>query len=148
MERVYFAAPLFNIGEKTFNLKITKLLEKYGYSVFLPQRDGVIAAELAGMTPDEKVCTVFSRDCGELKKSDILIFVVDGRVPDEGACVELGMAYSLKKRCYGIRSDARSLEEDMPINPMIMGCFSKLFDNPNEDGLLSDIENYLKENKL
>lgn len=148
MKRIYFAAPLFSIGEKEFNLKITKVLEKYGYSVFLPQRDGILAAELDKMAPDEIVSTVFLKDSEELKKSDILVFVVDGRVPDEGACVELGMAYSLNKRCYGIRSDVRALEDGMPINPMIKGCFVKLFDNPNENELLSDIENYLKESRL
>ena len=29
-----------------------------------------------------------------IKNCDILIFFLDGRVPDEGACVELGMAYA------------------------------------------------------
>ena len=148
IKKVYLAAPLFNVGEKLFNIKITNILERFGYSVFLPQRDGVLAAELADKTFDEKVNLVFSKDCKALKESDILLFVVDGRVPDEGACVELGMAYSLGKRCYGVRSDVRALEDGMSINPMIMGCIIKLFDNPNEDALLSDIENYLEHNNL
>ena len=148
MKRVYFAAPLFSIGEKVFNLKIVEVLERNGYSVFLPQRDGVLAAELDNKSFDEKVNIVFSKDCKELKESDILLFVLDGRVPDEGACVELGMAYSMGKRCYGIRSDVRGLEDGMPINPMIMGCLTKLFDNPNENELLSEFEAYLKINTL
>ena len=44
--RVYFAAPLFSQSEKEYNLRITNILEEYGYEVFLPQRDGVEAALL------------------------------------------------------------------------------------------------------
>ncbi|MBQ2221119.1 MAG: hypothetical protein II419_05635, partial [Acidaminococcaceae bacterium] len=36
--KVYFAGPMFNQAEKEYNLKITKLLEEFGYQVFLPQR--------------------------------------------------------------------------------------------------------------
>ena len=38
--KIYFAAPLFNQSEQDYNLKITNILESYGYEVFLPQRDG------------------------------------------------------------------------------------------------------------
>ena len=46
--KVYFAGPMFNQAEKEYNLKITKLLEEFGYQVFLPQRDG-IEARLSGL---------------------------------------------------------------------------------------------------
>lgn len=55
-----------------------------------------------------------------LKKSDIVVFVMDGRVPDEGACVEVGAAYVLGKECIGIKTDARSLIHGMD-NPLISG---------------------------
>ena len=57
--KIYFAAPLFNQSEKDFNLKITKTLESYGYEVFLPQRDGYLAAELVGMTQEEAMDKIF-----------------------------------------------------------------------------------------
>ena len=57
--------------------------------------------------------------------------VLDGRAPDEGACVELGIAYSNNVRCYGFKSDARSVELDLDLNPMITGCLTKLFYNIN-----------------
>ena len=34
--------------------------------------------------------------------------IMDGRVPDEGACVELGMAYAYGKICIGFQTDTRS----------------------------------------
>lgn len=148
MKKVYFAAPLFSAGEKEFNAKITAVLEKFGYDVFLPQRDGILAAELDSLTAEDKVRTVFSKDWGALKNSDILLFVVDGRVPDEGACTELGMAYALGKRCYGIRSDVRALEEGLPINPMLRGCLTELFDDPDEAVLLSELTQYLESHSL
>ena len=45
-KKVYFAGPMFNAAEKDFNLRVTNLLEEYGYQVFLPQRDGIEAAKL------------------------------------------------------------------------------------------------------
>jgi len=38
---IYFAGPLFSQAEKQFNLSLTHALEKNGFTVFLPQRDGV-----------------------------------------------------------------------------------------------------------
>lgn len=41
-----------------------------------------------------------------LPHADIIFAVLDGRAPDEGVCVELGLAYANGKRCYGFKSDA------------------------------------------
>ena len=147
-KRVYFAAPLFSAGERDYNLKITELLESYGYTVFLPQRDGFLAPELEGLTEEEKTKKIFNKDCEELLKADIVFVLLDGRVPDEGACIELGIAYSNNKRCYGLKSDARSVELDMDLNPMITGCLIKLFYNLDGDKLIEDLKTYLSNNTL
>jgi len=146
--RIYFAAPLFSEAEREYNLKIVNILESYGYEVFLPQRDGFLATELEGKTEEEKTEMIFEKDRDEVLKSDILFMMLDGRVPDEGACVELGMAYVSGIRCYGIKSDSRSVELDLDLNPMISGCFIKLFYNLNGEELISSLEEYLKENQL
>ncbi len=99
--KVYFAAPLFNIHEQEFNLKLTNLLESYGYEVFLPQRDGYLAAEMQGKSQKELTDMIFRKDRDEVLKADIVFVLLDGRVPDEGACVELGIAYASGYRCYG-----------------------------------------------
>lgn len=147
-KKVYFAAPLFSQSEKDYNLYLTKILEDHGYEVFLPQRDGFLAAELEGKTEEEKTQMIFEKDVSEVLKADIIFMLLDGRVPDEGACVELGIAYANGKRCYGIKSDARSVEINMDLNPMISGCFIKLFANYDGDKLVKELEQYLSENEL
>ena len=147
-KRVYFAGPLFNEAEREYNLKLVTILESYGYEVFLPQRDGFLAPELEGKTAEEKTQMIFQKDRDEVLKADILFMVLDGRIPDEGACVELGIAYASGKRCYGIKGDARSVELGMDLNPMITGCFNKLFYDLDNEELLKSLEEYLKENQL
>ena len=147
-KRVYFAAPLFSEGEREYNLKLVSILESYGYEVFLPQRDGFLAAELEGLSDEEKTEKIFAKDYEEVAKADILFFLLDGRVPDEGACVELGIAYALGKRCYGFKSDARSVELDMDLNPMITGCMKKIFYDTNGEALIESLKAYLETNPL
>ncbi len=147
-KKVYFAGPMFNAAEKDFNLKVTNLLEEYGYQVFLPQRDGIEAAKLEGKTEEELVKMIFPLDAGEVRKADIVFMNIDGRVPDEGASVELGIAYAAGKRCYGFKTDARAVEFGLEMNPMISGCMIKIFKNFDDDKLLEEIKQYLAENKL
>ena len=147
-KRIYFAAPLFSEAERDYNLKIVGILESYGYEVFLPQRDGFLAPELEGKTEEEKTEMIFQKDKEEVLKSDILFMLLDGRVPDEGACVELGIAYANDKRCYGFKSDSRSVELDMDLNPMITGCFTKLFYDLDGEALTESLEDYLKNHQL
>jgi len=147
-KKVYFAAPLFNKMEKDYNLELVTLLESYGYEVFLPQRDGFLAPELLGLTEQEKIDKIFQKDLEEVTNADIIFAVLDGRVPDEGVCVELGIAYTSGKRCYGIKNDARSVELDMDLNPMITGCMDKIFYNTNDVELLQSLKEYLDENQL
>ena len=147
-KKVYFAGPLFNQSEKDFNLKIANVLEEYGYEVFLPQRDGIEAALLEGKSEEELIEMIFSLDEGKVKESDIIFMNLDGRVPDEGACVELGIAYASGKRCYGFKTDTRTIELGMDLNPMISGCMIKLFKDYDGDKLIEAIRQYLSENEL
>ena len=147
-KKVYFAGPLFNQAEKDFNLELTGVLEEYGYEVFLPQRDGIEAALLEGKTEEELIEMIFSLDAGEVCKADIIFMNLDGRVPDEGACVELGIAYANGKRCYGFKTDTRSVEAGMDLNPMISGCMTRIFKNYDGDMLIEEIKEYLSENDL
>ena len=147
-KRIYFAGPLFSEAEREYNLAIVEILESYGYVVFLPQRDGFLAPELENLTEAEKTEKIFSKDRDEVLAADILFMVLDGRVPDEGACVELGIAYASGKRCYGIKSDSRSVELDMDLNPMISGCFNRLFYHLDGKELINTLKAYLDDNEL
>ncbi|MBQ9564554.1 MAG: nucleoside 2-deoxyribosyltransferase [Synergistaceae bacterium] len=147
-KNVYVAGPLFCQAEKDYNLKLTKLLEEHGYKVFLPQRDGFEAAQFVGKSEEELSKMIFEKDVSEILKADIVFMVLDGRVPDEGACVELGIAYANNKRCYGVKTDTRSVEIHLDLNPMITGCFRKVFKNFDGERLVEDLERYLSENEL
>ncbi len=114
----------------------------------MPQRDGFEAAKLGGKSEEEKSRLIFDKDVSEIMAADILFMVLDGRVPDEGACVELGIGYSNNKRCYGVKSDTRSIELDLDINPMLYGCFTKIFKDYDGDKLVEEIDKYLSENDL
>lgn len=145
VKKVYFAGPLFCKSEKDFNLKIATALKEKGYSVFLPQRDGYEAATLSGKTEQQIIELIFSKDTSEIDKAEVVVMVLDGRVPDDGACVELGYAYAKGKKCYGIKTDTRSLEINMDLNPLIAGCFTRIFKGQNAD---KDFIEFLNSNSL
>ena len=107
--KVYIAAPLFSEGERAFNERIDTIIRNAGHETFLPQRDGGMVADLPeeidGM-PVRKY--LFSLDCQHMDWCDLVLFLFDGRVPDEGACFELGYCFAKGKRCVGYKTDARS----------------------------------------
>ena len=123
MTRIYIAGPLFSKAERQYNKYLSDYLENLGFETFLPQRDGHKLSDLlaSGTTKSDAMNTIFNRDINELQKSDVVIFVMDGRVPDEGACVEIGYAYALGKECVGLKTDPRALMSDID-NPMIRGA--------------------------
>ena len=127
MKKVYFAGPMFCKSEKDYNAAVAAMLEDAGYSVFLPQRDGNEAALMKDETEEERTRVIFDVDTAAIRNADVLFMVLDGRVPDEGACVELGIAYALGKPCYGVRTDVRAAERGMDVNPMLTGCFRRIF---------------------
>lgn len=131
--KIYIAAPLFNEIEKARNTELKVLLKSFGHEVYLPQEDGGIAFDiLKDNSNSEKVRKdVFQNDISEIKKCDLVLCVLDGRVPDEGVCIELGMAYALGKRCVGYKTDQRSLDK-YGDNLMIEGCLEKILHSQEE----------------
>lgn len=120
--RVYIAGPLFSRAETDYNRQVKLFLQENGFTTFLPQEDGYELSELVRKSdPEEASDLIFRHDLEELKRSDILVFVMDGRVPDEGACIETGIAYALGKECYGLKTDTRTLLNSRD-NPMILGA--------------------------
>lgn len=120
--RIYIAGPLFSQAELEFNEKLNEVLIQAGYATFLPQKDGYELSDLIqDADPHEASSIIFNLDLDELKRADILVFIMDGRVPDEGACVEVGIAFALGKECYGLKTDTRSFIHSQD-NPMIIGA--------------------------
>jgi nucleoside 2-deoxyribosyltransferase len=145
---VYLAGPLFCEAERAFNLQLTANLEERGLAVFLPQRDGIDLSKPPGseMTPDERRQAVFGLDRDRILEADVFLFVLDGRVPDEGACVELGIAYGQKhllqreKLLIGLQTDWRAAFPGEKLNAMVRGALDGVADN--EDDLLAALEDY------
>lgn len=145
---IYFAAPLFSHAECLFNASLTQHLEAEGFTVFLPQRDGVEKNKppYNSMRSDELRRTLFHLDKQQIFACDIFIFLLDGRVPDEGACVELGMAYcqrelqGSKKVLLGLHTDSRAAFLGSKLNPMIGVPLD--FIAPDEETLLHVLQQY------
>jgi len=128
--KIYCAGPLFNPKEREEMGMIASTLRNAGYSVFLPQEDGLEFAKLFPLLI-EKVelsqfagrilnMAIFSLDLYQIINSDGLVVNLNGRVPDEGAMVEAGIAWSHNKALVIFKNDDRSLIQGH-CNPMVMG---------------------------
>ena len=145
---IYFAGPFFCDGEKAFGAQLTEKLEGAGFEVFLPQRDGIDSSQpsYANMNIVELYPSIFTTDRDKILEADIFLFILDGRVPDEGGCVELGIAYGQKyllkveKLMVGLHTDMRGAFPDAKLNAMIQGSLDTVVDN--EDALLKVLDEY------
>ena len=94
--------------------------------------DGGMVADL----PDEiegmpKRKYLFKLDCEHMDWCDAVLFIFDGRVPDEGACFELGYCYAKGKKCIGYKTDARSFIDGYD-NVMLHGAPEIVLRNEQE----------------
>ncbi len=138
--KLYFAGPVFGIAEKTFNASFTKKIEDTGISVFLPQRDGEeIQLNNSQHIDDElRKKIIFQKDYTEIINSDIFLFILDGRVPDESAAFELGVAFAQKelenqnKILIGLHTDSRASFDEIELTPMISLSLDFIFTETKE----------------
>ena len=130
MKKIYCAGPLFNIKEKEEMAEIAIALENRGYKVFLPHRDGFEFANLSqsfcqlGISEKEANLllnkAIFTLDVYQVLDSNGLILNINGRVPDEGAMVEAGIAWNAGKKVVIYKNDARTLINGSD-NPLLLG---------------------------
>jgi nucleoside 2-deoxyribosyltransferase len=117
--KAYYAAPLFNDMERTFNEGLVKRMEEY-LEVFLPQRDGGLMMQLVkqGIAPAVAEKAVFQKDLEAMLKADMIVAILDGANVDEGVAFEIGYMYALDKYLIGLQTDMRRV---LPTgnNPMI-----------------------------
>lgn len=133
--RLYIAAPLFNVAEKEFNVKLKGILSPY-FRVYLPQEDGTLLADVTklAVTEAEVIAAsqlIFREDIEAIRSVDLLLAILDGRTIDEGTAFEIGFAYALGKTCFGLQTDVRRL---LPYgnNPMITHSLQKVFKSTKE----------------
>jgi nucleoside 2-deoxyribosyltransferase len=145
---IYLSAPLFCQAELAFNAQLTEKLEERGFDVFLPQRDGAEGSRppYDRLEPEALRQAIFSLDRDKVLEADILLFVLDGRVPDEGACVELGIAYGQKyvqqrdKLLIGLHTDMRAAFPGAKLNAMIAYALDHVVED--EESLMAALEAY------
>ena len=128
--KIYCAGPLFNDKEKEEMAEIAAILEESGFRVFLPHRDGFEFANLLDIfkkidVPEAKANrllhkAIFTLDVYQVLDSDGLILNINGRVPDEGATVEAGIAWNAGKQVVIYKNDARTLINGTD-NPLLLG---------------------------
>lgn len=124
IRRVYIAGPMFCDAELQYNRLLKEGLSKHGIEAVLPQD---LPLDIPDVSPGNRAAVnrvslmVFAEDLGLLDSCDALVLNMDGRVPDEGACVELGYAYARGMPCFGIKTDVRTSERSMD-NMMITGA--------------------------
>lgn len=131
--KIYIAAPLFNEMEIERNNSINEILEQEGFATYLPQRDGGLFYDLRqrGFSDKEIKEQIFASDHNAILDSDVILCLLDGRVLDEGMCIELGIGYALKKLCIGYKTDYRS-QDKFGNNIMLEGTLSKIFTEKTE----------------
>lgn len=79
-------------------------------------------------------------------RRDVFLFVLDGRVPDEGACVELGMAHAQRrlegdeKLLIRLHTDTRAAFLGSRLNPMIRVSLDRIAED--EGSPMEILEDY------
>lgn len=124
---LYLAAPLFSMAELEFNQKVENNISDH-FDIFLPQRDGGLMDQMIkqGTPAPEASAFVFSKDLAAIRCSNVVLAVLDGRSIDEGVSVELGFAYALNKKCFGIQTGPIRLFPSGN-NPMIENVLEDIF---------------------
>ncbi len=121
--KIYIAAPLFSPAERQFNEEVCSAIES-SCAVYLPQRDGMLVESVTReeFKVAEKVCRcVYTQDIEAIRRSDVVVAVLDGRALDEGVCIEMGYAKALGKVIIGYKSDVR-VTLPWGHNPIVSGC--------------------------
>lgn len=98
---------------------IAEVLEGAGYETFLPHRDGIEAYVMrfassplgSRLVPTRPLIdrAIFALDVFQIaERADCLVFNVNGRVPDEGAVAEAGIAFAIGTPVVLYKNDARA----------------------------------------
>ena len=129
--RIYCAGPLFNGSERKEMTAIADALDRAGYRVYLPHRDGMEFRRVLDILverewPRETAAAflhaaIFALDVYQLAiECDAVVWNVNGRTPDEGAVAEAAIAWTLGKPLIAYSDDVRTLIEGR-MNPLLWG---------------------------
>jgi nucleoside 2-deoxyribosyltransferase len=119
MKNVYCSGPLFCPEEIAGMNAIAKVLEDAGYGTFLPHRDGLERYVLGFVNTSLNINilgmrgridrAIFALDVYQIvERCEYFVFNMNGRVPDEGAVAEAGIAFATGKPVVLYKNDYRS----------------------------------------
>lgn len=119
---IYLAGPLFSVAEREFNRKIAAALKERvsNCTVILPQE---YASTVIGTS--RFLEKIFDYSLESIRRSDVMVAILDGPDADAGTCVEIGYAYANKKPIIGVRTDFRA-SEDRGVNLMVSKACTRL----------------------
>ncbi|MBR4117453.1 MAG: nucleoside 2-deoxyribosyltransferase [Methanocorpusculum sp.] len=113
--RIYFAAPLFSEGERSFNRRAADILEELYFHVHLPQE----LDDDEEARGENREAAIYAGNLAALKEADIVVGVIDGADADSGTAWEMGYATASGKRVIALRTDFRRLSENESVNLML-----------------------------
>lgn len=149
---LYFAGPMFSSSEVAFNARLAAQIETLGYDVFLPQRDGYeVDWDYVANGFEAPAQAIFDLDKDQILACDVLLCVLDGRVPDEGMAVEIGLAYADRihsgsdRLLIGFSTDPRH-RRSAGLNAMVVGALDEI--HHDEIALLGRLQAVLARRSL
>ncbi len=138
IESVFIASPWYNKSEEKLNLEIARVLQDKGFKTYLPQRDRFPYEDLVHQfskiedleKAKERAIKVVSHidiyQAGVVCNS--MVLNINGRVPDEDALIQAGIAFRSGKPLVVYCNDHRSLKDRMQsplIHALADSCFVK-----------------------
>lgn len=123
---VYMSGPLFNTAERARQAQITTFLERSGFRVYLPQRDGMEITPLIQELKSDDCATqqagkaISSLDLFWVAQSDALLLNANGIEVDAGSVVEAATAYALGIAVVIYYDDIRTFSAGESLNPLIL----------------------------
>ncbi|PHP45281.1 nucleoside 2-deoxyribosyltransferase [Methanosarcinales archaeon ex4572_44] len=127
--KVYLAGPLFSEAEREFNQRLKALLDREGYSVFLPQEDSNEKTPPHHHRQKEKI---FRENLRAIEECDLVVAVLDGSDADSGTAWEIGYASAIGKPVIGLKTDFRTLGPEGRVNLMIEQSITRLCTTTDE----------------
>ena len=112
---VYLACPLFSEGERRYNAYLGDILRKNFFSVYIPQEFD----DTAKGRGENREQVIYEKNLYELRKTDVVVGVIDGSDVDSGTAWEMGYAFACGKRIIALRTDFRKLSGNERVNLML-----------------------------
>lgn len=125
--QIFLAAPLFSEAEREFNRKVAKELREAGFAVWMAQE-----APFIKEGTDEEKRSIYEGDIAALKRSDVMVAVLDGMNVESGVAFEIGYAAALHKTIIGLKTDYRTFSKIESINLMLELSMRGIYGSTNE----------------